>query len=168
MLNQLLSFVTWLPGEIVTIIVAMVPLAESQVAIPMALLTYKLPVVTAVLCAAIGGTLISAILLYTLGPITGLTIRYLPFTERFFDWLFARTRHRFVGTYEKYGLFALWIFVVIPGPGSGAWAGSLAAFLFGIPKIKALISIGTGLLVAAIIVALAATGVLSFLSWAVH
>jgi len=154
------EFLYGLPGPITTAVVAMIPLAEAQVAVPMALSVYSMPPFWAVVSSGIGGTLITTFLVYSLGPIIGLIMRYMPLLRPLIDWLMERTRHRFVGKYEKYGLLALLIFVVIPGPGSGAWAGSLAAFLFGIPKKKAIISISIGLFFAAFLVLLVTTGVI--------
>ncbi len=154
------EFLYTVPGPIATALVAMIPFAEAQVAVPMALSVYKMSPWWAVICSGIGGTLITTFLVYSLGPILGLVVRYVPPARPMIDWLFDRTRHRFVGKYEKYGLLALLVFVIIPGPGSGAWAGSLAAFLFGIPKKKAVVSISIGLFFAAFLVLLVTTGVI--------
>lgn len=83
-------------------------------------------------------------------------------TEKFFDWLFARTRHKFTGQYEKWGELALVIFVAIPLPMTGVWTGSVAAFLFGIPKKRALILVSLGAFIAGIIVTVMTLGVVSF------
>ncbi len=154
------EFLYSLPGPVATAVVAMIPLAEAQVAVPMALSVYKMSPLWAVVFSGIGGTIIATFLVYSLGPIIGAIMRYVPPSRPVINWLMERTRHRFVGKYEKYGLLALLIFVVIPGPGSGAWAGSLAAFLFGIPKKKAVVSISIGLFFAAFLVLLVATGVI--------
>jgi uncharacterized membrane protein len=154
------EFLYSLPGPLATMLVAMIPFAEAQVAVPMALSVYKISPLWTIICSGIGGTLITTFLVYSLGPIIGAIMRYVPPSRPAIDWLMERTRHRFVGKYEKYGLLALLIFVIIPGPGSGAWAGSLAAFLFGIPKKKAIISISVGLFFAAFLVLLVTTGVI--------
>ena len=51
----------------------------------------------------------------------------------FFDWLFARTRRR-GRLIKRFELIGLILFVAIPLPVTGAWTGSLAAFLFGVKK----------------------------------
>jgi len=54
---------------------------------------------------------------------------------------------------------ALAIFVGIPLPLTGSWSGALAAFLFGIPKRVALVSISVGVCIAAGIVTLVDLGI---------
>jgi len=49
--------------------------------------------------------------------------------KKFLDWIFKRTRKRFYKKYSLYGDLALIIFVAIPLPFTGAWTGSIAAFL---------------------------------------
>lgn len=43
----------------------------------------------------------------------------------------------FWGQIKKYGFFGLVLFVMIPLPGTGVYAGSIAAYLFKIEKQKA-------------------------------
>jgi uncharacterized membrane protein len=47
---------------------------------------------------------------------------------------------------------ALIILVAIPLPMTGAWTGSLAAWIFQIPPVKAIILIGLGVFIAGVIV----------------
>jgi uncharacterized membrane protein len=77
--------------------------------------------------------------------------------DRFFEWLFARTRKR-SGALEKYGAIGLVLFVAIPLPVTGAWTGSAAAFLFGIPFRKAFPIILLGVMIAGGLVTAAVLG----------
>lgn len=61
----------------------------------------------------------------------------------------ARRRSRRV---EKYGILGLAVFVSIPLPATGAWTGSLIAYLLGLPKLKSLVSIEIGVITASAIV----------------
>lgn len=65
---------------------------------------------------------------------------------RLADRLLARTRVKSASV-AKYGAIGLMLYVAIPLPGTGAWTGALAAFIFGIPKRWALpaISVGTAM-----------------------
>jgi uncharacterized membrane protein len=58
----------------------------------------------------------------------------------------------FKGNYAKYGALALVLFVGIPLPFTGAWTGSLAAFIFNIPFKKAFPLITIGVMMAATLV----------------
>ncbi|HPX31913.1 MAG TPA: small multi-drug export protein [Erysipelotrichaceae bacterium] len=64
---------------------------------------------------------------------------------------------------EKYGFFALTVFVGIPLPVTGAWSGSLVATILQFDFKKGLLSIFLGVCVAAIIMTLACYGAFGFL-----
>ena len=63
---------------------------------------------------------------------------------------------------EKYGFFALTVFVGIPLPATGAWSGSLMATILQFDFKKALLSIFLGVCIASIIMTLACYGTLVF------
>ena len=64
------------------------------------------------------------------------------------------------------GVFlALFLFVAVPLPGTGAWTGSLVASLFNLPKRWSFLAILLGVIVAGIIMCLASYGVLGFLEF---
>ena len=66
------------------------------------------------------------------------------------------------------GVFiALFIFVAIPLPGTGAWTGSLVASLFNLPKKWSFLAVLLGVLTSGVIMTLASYGVLGFLSFLV-
>ncbi|HDH31646.1 MAG TPA: ligand-binding protein SH3, partial [Candidatus Wolfebacteria bacterium] len=56
--------------------------------------------------------------------------------------------------FEIWKGLALILFVAIPLPFTGAWSGTVAAFIFGIPIWKAILMIGTGILISGLIVLL--------------
>ncbi len=72
--------------------------------------------------------------------------------QRFFLWLFGRTRDKYSHRMKKYGQLALVAFVAVPLPLTGAWTASLVAFLFGIPFKKSFASISLGVITAGLIV----------------
>ena len=68
---------------------------------------------------------------------------------RITDWVVEHTRHKVGKKFEKYGLLGLFIFVILHG-GAGAWTGTIAAFLLGIPFKKAFPVIFVGILLGAL------------------
>ena len=80
--------------------------------------------------------------------------------DRFFDWLFKRTvsRSKLIKKYESLGLI---LFVAIPAPMTGAWTGSVAAYLFKLPLRMAIPCIILGILIAGVVVTLVSQGVIS-------
>ncbi len=141
--------------EIITILLAMAPISELRGAIPYAWSQGISPLIAYII--AVIGNLIPVIpLLLLLGPISRLLRRFKLF-DRFFDWWFKHTLRR-SKLIEKYESFGLILFVMIPLPVTGAWTGSVAAFLLGIRFKFAFPAIVAGVLLAGIIVTLVCFG----------
>ena len=101
-------------------------------------------------------------ILWFLDPIQKWLSSHFRIFDRFFKWLFSWTRSRHAKKFELYEEMALIILVAIPLPMTGAWTGSLAAFVFGISYKKALPLIFLGVCIAAAIVTLLSLGVINF------
>lgn len=145
----------WFTGRnayLTTVLMAMLPLSELRGAIPVAHLTFNLPLWQAFIFAVIGNMIPVPFILWFLGPASRWLSDHFGFMRRFFDWLFARTRRKLEERYEIYAELALAAFVAIPLPVTGAWTGAVAAFVFDIPFRKALLWIFVGVLVAGVVV----------------
>ena len=101
----------------------------------------------------IGNLLPVLAILLLLQPVVQLFTK-IAFFERIINWVFSYTRKRHSEKVERWGLAALVIIVAIPLPMTGAWSGSLVAFLFGIPFRQAFPLITLGVLIAGVIVTL--------------
>jgi len=152
-----------LPPEFATLLIATLPIGELRAAIPIALEYYQLSVVSAYVWSVIGNMIPPILILLYIGKVSVFLRQKFKFFEKFFSWLFARTRHRFNGHYEKYGMLGLVLFVAIPLPVTGAWTGALAAWLFGLPPKKSLIYIFVGILIAGVIVSLISLGIFNII-----
>lgn len=139
--------------EAKTIVVAMLPIFELRGAIPMAILYLKLSITTAYFWAVIGNLIPIIPILLFLGPVSNYMRRFRIF-DRFFTWLFSRTRKR-SRLVERLELLGLVLFVAIPMPITGAWTGSVAAFLFDFGFARSLLAIAIGVLIAGIVVTMA-------------
>ena len=67
--------------------------------------------------------------------------------------LSLRARGKTKKMIEKYGAWGLMVFVMIPLPVTGAYIGTIAAYVFGISYKKSLFAVSTGITVSSIIVA---------------
>jgi uncharacterized membrane protein len=76
--------------------------------------------------------------------------------------VFEKTRKKHSQRFEKSKALALMIFVAIPFPVTGAWTGSVCAFLFEIPFKKAFPAVFAGVIIAGIIVTLLSLGIINF------
>lgn len=148
------------PPQLATLLIAMIPIGELRGAIPAALGPYNLPVWQAYVFAVIGNMIPVFAIVWLIGPVSDWLRRWKMF-DRFFNWLFDRTRKKFYHKHEKWGNLALILFVAIPLPVTGAWTGSLAAWLFGIKKKEAIPLIFIGVLIAGVIVSALSLGVLN-------
>jgi len=72
--------------------------------------------------------------------------------------LVERVRKRGTKYIKKYGIFGLIIFVGIPLPGTGAYSGTMLAWLLGMKKRESFVSIGIGVTIAAVAVTLFSVG----------
>ena len=72
--------------------------------------------------------------------------------EKILDWIFSRTYKKANEKVRRWEYLSLIFFVAIPLPGTGAWTGSLIAYLFKIDIKKAIIMILAGVILAGIIV----------------
>jgi len=73
----------------------------------------------------------------------------------------GRVRARGASYLERYELLGLTLFVAIPLPGTGAYAGTLLAWLAGLERKRATLAIAAGVLVAGTAVTVVATGVVA-------
>jgi len=160
MIQEIIKFLNRLfSPELVTILVAALPVSELRGSIPLALGVFHFPVGKAYFLSIIGNLIpVIPLLLFLESLSKWLSIRF-NWAEKFFSWLFARTNRR-SKLVEKYGVIGLIFFVAIPLPVTGAWTGCVAAFLFGIRRVWAALSIANGVLIAGIIVTLASLGVI--------
>ena len=148
------------PPELATVIISTLPVAELRGSIPIAIAIYNLDPIVAYVLSVIGNMIPAILILSLLGPLSGYLMQRFTWANNFFEWLFDRTKRKFSGKYEKWGYLALILFVAIPLPVTGVWTGSVAAFLFGIPKKIAFGLIFLGAAIAGVIVSLATLGLI--------
>lgn len=163
MINVLLNLLIGVPAEWAVLLMAMLPIVELRGALPLALTYYHLDIFPAYFLSVVGNLLPVIFILLFIGPLSDWLIKNVPGFDKFFTWLFKRTRNKIAKQYERYGLLALIIFVATPLPMTGAWTGALAAWLFGIKNDRAFLAIVLGVLIAGLIVLLATTGILNLL-----
>jgi len=158
LIDGVVHFLAGVPPWLATVILAMLPVGELRGALPVALLVYKLPVAAAVFFSVLGNIIPVYFLLLFFERAAVWAAARSPLVDRILQKLYERTRRKLAGSVDKYGPWALALFVGIPLPITGAWTGSLAAFVFGMSKKKAFIAIVVGILISATIVTLITLG----------
>lgn len=142
--------------ELLTVLFGMLPISEVRGAIPAAIFAFGFPAAKAFGLAVLGNLLpVAPLLVFFQYFVQTLTRRWY-LANRFFSWLFDYTmrRHADHFHYWRWAPLALFVFVAIPLPMTGAWSGAVAAVVFGIPFWYALGTISLGVVSAAGIVTL--------------
>jgi len=128
----IIHFLQGLPAWLITMIISAFPIIELRGAIPLALTVLNMPLWPALILSIIGSLLPVFPILWFLDIATKYA-HHFPKLGAFLDWLFARTRHK-GKQIEQYEFLGLILFIGIPLPGTGVWTGTVAAFLFGLPR----------------------------------
>jgi uncharacterized membrane protein len=138
------------PPQVLVFIISALPIVELRGAIPLAIYSFNLPWYEALGLSALGNILPVPFLLLFFESLLKLINR----TEggrKFSGWLLKMTGER-AKKVERYERIGLMLFVAIPLPWTGAWTGSIIAFLLGIKFSRALLSIACGVVIAGAIV----------------
>ena len=143
------------------IFVSALPFSELRGGIPLALAVGFDPL-TAFVLAFIGNIIPVPIILLFLNELKNFFCKYKAI-DRMYKKIENRVMKRKI-VIEKYGYLGLTFFVAIPLPVTGAWTGSLLAFLLKLDFKKSLFHIFAGVFIAGIIVLLAALGVIAVFS----
>jgi uncharacterized membrane protein len=148
MIQEILSW--GIPQEAIVLIISALPVVELRLALPIAINVFHMAWYKAYCLAVIGNMLPVPILLLFLDSLAKVVTRA-EMGRRVVDWVFERTR-RHGKTIERYEKIGLMLFVAIPLPVTGAWTGSIAAFLLGLKFRYAFLSILVGVIIAGAIV----------------
>lgn len=129
-----------------------VPFTELRLALPIALTVFRIPVIEAYFLAVVGNIMPVIFLFAGLPPLVSWARLKAPPLDRFLTWWFGRVIRQYQGKLDRWGMLALLIFVAIPLPMTGAWTGTIAAYLFNLSKTYAFIYIVIGVMISGILV----------------
>lgn len=138
----------------------MVPLIELRGAIPYAV-GFKLPLLPSYIIAILGNMLPVPFIFFFARKILEWG-KDKKFTKKFFTFCLEKGNKGGKKLQEKAGrnvYLALFLFVGIPLPGTGAWTGTLAASLLNLDFKKSVLAIMAGVVLAGIIMGLVSLGV---------
>ena len=137
-------------------LLSMTPVGELRIGLPYAVAA-GMPLVLAIPLCVIANFLIVPVLFFFLEFIH-YRFLHLKHYRSLFDWTMHRVRKRAHAKVERYGYLGLFLLTAIPLPLTGAYTATIAAWFFGMKKLKAAIAIFLGLIVASLIVGLLSIG----------
>lgn len=142
------------------LIISAMPFSELRGAIPLALYLGFTPAESYII-SVIGNILPVPFLLLFLEYLVRIATR-IDFIARIYGKIVDRVEKR-KKIVENYGYFGLTLFVAIPLPVTGAWTGTLLAFLLQLNRLKAFLFISAGVCVAGFVVLMASLGIIRLL-----
>ncbi|MCK4653801.1 MAG: small multi-drug export protein [Candidatus Cloacimonetes bacterium] len=137
-------------SEVKVFLISMIPIFELRGAIPLGILAYELPIWKVFPIAVVGNMVPIFFILLFFDFVTKLFFK-VPSLKKILESIFRRTRSK-SSVIEKYEEIGLMFFVAIPLPITGAWTGSLAAYLLGLSFWKSILFIFFGVLIAGVVV----------------
>lgn len=154
-------FIEWVsnfPPEWAVFFLSMLPITELRAAVPIGIEVFGMSPLRTWFIAVAGNMAPTTLLLLFFPWLHDWVIKQ-KFLGRVLRKKMKDAEKYFSGNHKKYGALALILFVGIPLPFTGAWTGSLVAFIFNIKFRQALPLIFIGVCVAATIVTMLTIGV---------
>ena len=139
-------------ATLVTVALSFLPISELRGAIPFAV-SRGMPLAQAAALAIACNALVGPVAYVFLETIHRLFYKW-PFYSRIFDRFVAKARAKVHEKVEKYGYLGIMIFVAIPLPVTGAWTGTLGAWILGLDRKKTMLAVAAGVAISGIIVSL--------------
>jgi uncharacterized membrane protein len=144
-----------------TAFLSFLPISELRGGIPFAI-AQGIPWYAAWPFAALTNALVSPICWLFLSTLHRLFLR-MRWYERFFNRFVGRARKKLEKGVDRWGWLAVAAFVAVPFPVTGAWTGTLGAWVLGISKRRTLSAVILGVITAgAIVTAVVTLGARAF------
>lgn len=141
-----------IPEALQILLAAMTPVGELRLSIPLGILSHGMPWYQVFFLSLAGNMLPVPFILFVLTKGTQV-LEKLPIpVHRLLEWRTDHLRKTYTRRFEKFGPVFLIVLVAIPLPFTGAWTGSLAAWVFHLPPRIAIPLIWLGVLIAGVIV----------------
>jgi uncharacterized membrane protein len=159
MTETFIAWVSWMPPELASFLLASLPLTESRLALPLALFVFDLSPCTAFV-STFFGNLLPVPILYSFFPTcVSFASSHIQILDRWLNGWFDSLRKKHGESYSKLGALFLFILVVAPGPGTGVWTATVLAILFRVRVRFAVASIVAGLFVGSLAILAVSLGI---------
>lgn len=150
--NFLIDAVAGLAPEVAVFLLAMMPIIEVRGSIPVAISTYGMTPLWAIVWSLLGNITAGFFVIVTAMPVISWIIMRWKFAGNIWRKYIHRIETKNRKTFDKWGPFALILFVAIPLPMTGIFAGAVASSIFQVPLRRAMPLLFIGSIIASIIV----------------
>ncbi len=135
-------------------LLSLLPISELRGGIPYAVANGEVSLPVAYFACVFANILVIPLLFIFLDTLHGQFYKIKPYRWLFDKWV-MRTQRRAEKSVGKYGYWGVMLFVAIPLPITGAYTGTLAAWLLKLNKKKAFWYLALGVVIAGVIVSIA-------------
>ena len=135
---------------LITAVLSFMPISELRGAIPFAMVN-NIPWYAAFLFSTVFNALVAPFCWLFLATVHKL-LYGVSWYQKLFDRFVERARRKLSGNMEKWGWMGIALFVAIPLPVTGAWTGTLGAWVLGVSKRRTMLAVTLGVIGAGIIV----------------
>ncbi len=138
-------------GEIITAMLwSISPLGEAKVGIPYAIFN-GVNIYLAFLFCFLANVMVFPVMIFFLDNINSFFLRW-RFYKKSAIYVARKAKLGAGSNLQKYGFWGLLIFVMIPIPGTGVYAGTIATYLFGIERKRAFLANTIGIFFSCVII----------------
>ena len=131
----------------------LLPISELRGGLPYALTSAGIPWIVAYPFCVIVNALVAPLVYLLLDTVHKRLYRW-KFYARKFDWFVNRARKKLSAKVERWGFWGVALFVGIPLPITGAWTGTVGAWVLGLNRRQTVVAVFAGVLISGLIVSL--------------
>ncbi len=135
---------------LITMLWSISPLGEAKVGIPIGLQSDVNPYVIFIV-AFVANVLVFPVMIFFLNHVNRYFLRFRSYKKGAL-WVARRAKKGAKDKIQKYGFWGLMLFVMIPVPGTGVYAGTIATYLFNIERKQAFAANTIGIFFSSVIV----------------
>lgn len=134
-----------------TFLLSVSPLGEGRVGIPYGIINELNPYLA--FTVGVIGNLLVFPLLIALIAYSNKKLWNFHFYRRYVIKLARRSKKLMGDNIQKYGIWGLMVFVMIPLPGTGAYMGTIAASILNLNRRESFVAVSAGVIISSIIIA---------------
>lgn len=158
MKEQIITFFSHFPDTWATFLMAMFPVAELRMSIPVAIVNFGMHPLPAYIYSVLGNICAGILVLLFVENVLSFFLCKSPRLHALWQKYINRIHTKNKAKFEKWGAVALITFVAIPLPMTGIVTGAVAASIFQIPFRRAIPLLSVGSAIAGVLVTIITLG----------